>query len=663
MKILKTLKQYLFLIVVVISILILPNEVKAAEKNVYSLLIGGINTSSIDDDIITMNNYLINNKLSPFDKRLFTKIFRFDCDRHGTSVSELNTQINSAYSDAQKEDIAIFYYSGHGQTTIDNSSSRHGLALNNDNKPYQYKELAQKLSSTIRCEKIVVILDACFAQAFYEEGIRLLPETAQKKFTLLLSSGANETSLMSKGTGLFTYSLYQSISTEEGKSKSDENKDGVVSLRELMHYSENVVSQYSSEQHPFFYSQNMDVPFYASNSVSITLNKNKLSLWKGKKYKLSTMTTEALDAPKICSATWSSSNPSIASVTSDGTVTAKKAGTATIYAKKNNVKIKCTVTVKNPTIKLSKSTMTIQLGDTVAPLEFYATVKGPSSKVKWTSSNPAVATINSKGNISTKKLGKTTITALANGVSAKCSVTVIEKKISLSFKNKPTKKLVVHSKWDLDLMVDGKPASYDKTTWKSSNPAVASVNHGGIIVAKEPGSTVITATYAKKKSIKLTVNVVKPTPRYELKKMFEKNIYSAASNMGLTKKRETSNGCLYYASNDSYVIDDPLDFAPGITIYCTNQNDWNEPGKWNIAIRSGDFTLYGMQIGMTESECKTLAKKAGFVWKDEDKIQKGASVIDLEFSDNHRLEMIDFYPDYYSKGLMIINPNEWRIVK
>ena len=54
---------------------------------------------------------------------------------------------------------------------------------------------------------------------------------------------------------------------------------------------------------------------------------------------------------KNAKATWKSSNPKVASVTSKGKVTAKKKGTATIYAKVNGKTYKCKVTVLRPISK------------------------------------------------------------------------------------------------------------------------------------------------------------------------------------------------------------------------------------------------------------------------------------------------------------------------
>lgn len=82
--------------------------------------------------------------------------------------------------------------------------------------------------------------------------------------------------------------------------------------------------------------------------TSVTLNKEALSLEVGETGKLSA--TVRPDSAADKSITWSSSNTDVASVISNGTVTAKKAGTAVITATATNGKsASCTVTVTGGT--------------------------------------------------------------------------------------------------------------------------------------------------------------------------------------------------------------------------------------------------------------------------------------------------------------------------
>jgi len=83
-----------------------------------------------------------------------------------------------------------------------------------------------------------------------------------------------------------------------------------------------------------------------SEPTSVSLNKTALTLDVGKSY---TLTKTVSPSNAVTSYNWSSSNTSVATVDSNGKVTAKKAGTATITVKTSNGKTAtCKVTVNLP---------------------------------------------------------------------------------------------------------------------------------------------------------------------------------------------------------------------------------------------------------------------------------------------------------------------------
>ena len=88
-----------------------------------------------------------------------------------------------------------------------------------------------------------------------------------------------------------------------------------------------------------------------SEPTSVSLNKTALTLDVGKSY---TLTKTVSPSNAVISYTWSSSNTSIATVDSNGKVTAKKAGTVTITVKTSNGKTAtCKVTVNLPTPQIT----------------------------------------------------------------------------------------------------------------------------------------------------------------------------------------------------------------------------------------------------------------------------------------------------------------------
>lgn len=117
---------------------------------------------------------------------------------------------------------------------------------------------------------------------------------------------------------------------------------------------------------------------------------------------------------------FTSSNKKVATVSSKGVVKAKKAGKTTITVKVGNYTKKVVIQVKNPSLKLAKSSATIKKGKTV---KIKATAT-PSGKVTYKSSNKKVATVTAKGVVKGKKKGTATITVTSNGVSKKFKVKV-----------------------------------------------------------------------------------------------------------------------------------------------------------------------------------------------------------------------------------------------
>ena len=115
---------------------------------------------------------------------------------------------------------------------------------------------------------------------------------------------------------------------------------------------------------------------------------------------------------------WSSSNKSVAAVTSKGKVRAKKNGKCTITAKVGDEKLTCKVKVQKKvyakSIKLNKKSATLLAGE---DLELSYTVSPNASKitetwsVDWSSNKGGVASVDGDGKVSAHNPGDATITA------------------------------------------------------------------------------------------------------------------------------------------------------------------------------------------------------------------------------------------------------------
>ncbi len=85
------------------------------------------------------------------------------------------------------------------------------------------------------------------------------------------------------------------------------------------------------------------------------------------------------------------------------------------------------VVAEIPEAVISNTTLTLTAGFTKT-----LSVKDNTGSVKWKSSKPAIASVDSKGTVTAKKAGKSTITATVDGKQLKCTVTVKTNKYTAS---------------------------------------------------------------------------------------------------------------------------------------------------------------------------------------------------------------------------------------
>lgn len=161
---------------------------------------------------------------------------------------------------------------------------------------------------------------------------------------------------------------------------------------------------------------------------SVKVNKTSLSLVIGTS---ATLTAAVAPVDSLDKAvTWKSSNAKIATVDTKGKVTAKSKGTANITATVKGAKVSTTkVTVTPPiaakSVKLNKTSATLGKGKTLALTAAISPSTTTNKNVKWKSSNPKVATVDSKGKVTAVNGGTAKITATtANGKVSSATITV-----------------------------------------------------------------------------------------------------------------------------------------------------------------------------------------------------------------------------------------------
>jgi uncharacterized protein YjdB len=210
---------------------------------------------------------------------------------------------------------------------------------------------------------------------------------------------------------------------------------------------------------------------------------------------------------------WSSSDSTIVSVTSSGFAAAVGVGSAQLVARVGTITKSAPVSVSGVPIATITVTPGNAAGDVGDSAPFTAMLKDANGnvltgrRVLWTTSAPAVVTIDSTGFARAVGPGTATITAYSAGKSAAATATVNGAAVPPP-PPAPTVVRVAVSPSSASGNV-GDAAQFSATaydannnvmsgtvTWSSSNSAVLSVNATGYAIATGPGSATLVATVA-----------------------------------------------------------------------------------------------------------------------------------------------------------------------
>ena len=272
-------------------------------------------------------------------------------------------------------------------------------------------------------------------------------------------------------------------------------------------------------------------------ATSVSLDKSTLSFTStGQASRLTATVLPANTTNK--SVTWTSSNTNVATVDANGLVTAKSSGTATITATTidgSNISATCTVTVTIPVdgISLSNTSLTFSALNTTQTLTATVSPSNAANKtLKWTSSNPSVATVSSNGVVTSKGNGTATITATTTDGSNKnatCSVIVSVSVTGVSLNKTSLTFSALNTTQTLSAIFTPSNAANKTLTWSSSNTNVATVNAWGVVTSVGNGTATITATTTDGSNKSATCFITVSLPRYTLKFVADGKVVSESS--------------------------------------------------------------------------------------------------------------------------------------
>ena len=230
------------------------------------------------------------------------------------------------------------------------------------------------------------------------------------------------------------------------------------------------------------------------SATGVTLSQTELPLVKG-----ATATLTATVVPSDATnqkVTWRSNNTSVATVES-GTVAALSAGNATITVttEDGNHTARCevTVTVSATGVTLSQTELSLAKGATATLTATVVPSDATNQKVRWSSTNTAVATVEN-GTVTAVSAGNATITVTTEdgNHTATCEVTVTVPATGVTL-SQTELSLVKGATATLTATVAPSDATNKKVTWSSNNISIATVENG-IVTAVSGGNATITVT-------------------------------------------------------------------------------------------------------------------------------------------------------------------------
>lgn len=203
-------------------------------------------------------------------------------------------------------------------------------------------------------------------------------------------------------------------------------------------------------------------------------------------------------------ATWTTTCAPVAYVSDDETLaaidatgritTAGAEGSTFIYALDSggNVLERAIVTVLKEKLAVSVNVQSCRIlaGKTQ---KLTANLNHPvTAKITWSSSNPAVASVDAAGKITAHKSGTATVSAaLEDGNTAKVTVTVVPPITAVTAERSIHK---IKPNTSRTIKLELTPAGVEEEfTWTSSDPSIARVNNSGVVTGVKYGTVTITA--------------------------------------------------------------------------------------------------------------------------------------------------------------------------
>lgn len=244
---------------------------------------------------------------------------------------------------------------------------------------------------------------------------------------------------------------------------------------------------------------------YATCTVSVTigttgvaLNTHNLNIYIGEKYEFkATVSPSNADNKNVL---WTSKDPSIASVSSEGIVRGIDSGSTTVIVRTQdgNYEDNCDISVWRHASRVSidKTSVEVYPGEIVALAANVYPEDAHNKNVNWYSDNTSIAEISNDGIVKGISAGYTTVYARTEdgGHTASCAVNVKQHATGIALNHSS---VTIYSDESLTLIATVIPNSTANKSviWSSSDISIAEVNNG-VVTPHIKGNVTITAKTA-----------------------------------------------------------------------------------------------------------------------------------------------------------------------
>jgi len=278
------------------------------------------------------------------------------------------------------------------------------------------------------------------------------------------------------------------------------------------------------------------------------------------------LTASVKPSEAIQTITWSSVNPKIATVSSNGLVTGINYGSTKVIATAvdgTNAVIDVKVQEKSiavESVSINQDDITIDVGKSKRLKTTIKPSDATNQSVTWLSSDTNVATVSSSGNVQGINPGTAKITVKTNSGSKTASINVTVKSVQIIKETDikltvPTSSINIGKTVTIKGEVLPENATYKNLTWSSSNTNIATIKNGTVYGVAEGN---VTITVSSRNGLSKSVNIkVSSIPVSSISLSDEKrkiNIGEEYSLIATISPSDASNKNLTWTSSNASVI-------------------------------------------------------------------------------------------------------------